>query len=171
MLSNIYREIANGFYFVSSQVEQYKLKNNNVHVLAAGATKARKFEKDEDIKSDFGWATARRAALILTSEKLVCGTWEILLSDIKEAKLLRIKSIFAKAFVLKVSTNQGESYQFGLQYDPAWENQTSFKLIIEDGKVKRSIIFSIIRIIFWLYLIGLCISSFWLTYKDLLNNS
>ena len=166
MLSDLYREIANGIYFVSSQVQQYEARNNNVQVLAAGATKARKFEHEEDVKSGAGWITSRRAALLLTNEKLVCGSWEIPIESIKEAHLLRVKSMFAKAYVLKVTTESGH-YQFGLQYDPAWEKQTVLKLIIEDGKIKRSVIMSVVRTLVWLYLIGLCVFSVWINFKDI----
>lgn len=166
MLSDLYREIANGIYFVSSQVQQYEARNNNVKVLAAGATKARKFDHDEDVKSGAGWIISRRATLLLTTEKLVCGSWEIPIESIKEAHLLRVKSMFAKAYVLKLTTESGH-YQFGLQYDPAWEKQTALKLIVVDGKIKRSVIMSVVRILVWLYLIGLCVFSAWISFKDI----
>jgi hypothetical protein len=166
MLSDLYREIANGLYLVSSQVQQYRARNNHVPVLAAGATKARKMHKAEEVRSGAGWITARRATLILTKEKLVCGSWEIPLVSIKEARLLRVKSMFAKAFVLKVSAEEGY-YQFGLQYDPTWENQTALPLIIEDGKINRSPVLSLLRALVWLCLLAMCGLSFWLMFKDL----
>lgn len=165
MLSDLYREITNGLYSVSSQVQQYKARNNNATVLAAGATKARKLEKDEDLKTGAGWIVARRATLILTNENLICGSWEIPLAGIKEARLLRVKSMLAKAFVLKVSADSGY-YQFGLQYDQAWEKQTALKLIVEDGKIKLSLFSIVIRIVAWLFLLALCGVSLWLTYLD-----
>lgn len=160
MLSALYRVIVNAIYFVSSQVEQYRAKNGNVPVLAAGATKARKLDEDEEIRSGIGWATSRRAVLMLTNEKLICGSWEIPLASIKDAQLLRVKSLFAKALILKVAAEDGY-YQFGLQYDPAWENQTALKLRIEDGKIQRSPILSLIRALVFLCLLAFCGFIFW----------
>jgi len=167
MLSDLYREITNGLYLVSSQVQQYRARNNNVPVLAAGATKARKMHQAEEVRSGAGWMMARRATLILTQEKLICGSWKIPLASIKEARLLRVKSMFAKALVLKVSAEK-DYYQFGLQYDPAWETQTALPLIIEEGKINRSPVMSLIRAVVWLCLLAMCGLSFWLMFKDLL---
>ena len=104
---------------------------------------------------------ARRATLILTTDKLVCGSWEILLPSIEQAQLIRFKSGFAKGFVLKVATSDGSHYQFGLQYDPAWENQTVLKFVAGDGKIEFAPLkyskFSIaIRVILWLVILYAC---------------
>ena len=103
---------------------------------------------------------------MLTNEKLVCGSWEIPLASIKDAQLLRVKSMFAKALILKVSAEDGY-YQFGLQYDPAWEQQTALKLSIEDGKIKRSLVLTLIRVFAFLYLFACCGLFFWATFNNL----
>lgn len=157
MISNLSREIANAVYLVPFQVHKFKEKEPQAIVLAAGATKAQKLNRDEDVRSSVGWVTARRAVLILTNEKLVCGLWEIPLSSVAQASLLQIKGLFGKGFVLKISTNDKNHYQFGLQYDQAWKQQSALPLVITEGKVKQSLLSLILRTILLLYLISLCI--------------
>ena len=169
MLSNLYRHFTNAIYSVGFKVQQYKNTNPEATVLAAGATKARKFNEEDEVKSGLEWAAARRATLILTTEKLVCGSWDIPLAEIQKAQLLKVKSLLANAFILKISTIN-EHYQFGLQYDPAWEEQTALKLTIEDGKIKRSLVMRLFRLIAILYLAGMCFWTIFLTYRDLFSD-
>jgi hypothetical protein len=157
MLDTVYRVLTNLIYLVPWQVKQFKAREPHSQILAAGATKARKFDQASDVRYEAGWVTARRGALILTPEKLICGSWDIPLSTVTTATLLRIRSLFAKALILKISTDKGDHYQFGLQYDPAWERQTILKLAIEDARLKYSLFSAILRIILFIWLIWLII--------------
>lgn len=161
MLDEINRVIANTIYLVPLQVQHFKAKEPHATILAVGATKAQKRDRDTELQYEARWVTARRAALILTTDKLVCGSWEILLSSIENAQLIRFKSGFAKGLVLKVTTSGGSHFQFGLQYDPAWENQTVLKFVAGDGKLEFAPLkyskFSIaLRVIVWLVAIYAC---------------
>lgn len=71
---------------------------------------------------------------MLTTKNLRCGDWIIPLSSIQEATLLHISG----GSVLKVSTSDDCHYQFGLQRNPAWENQTIFPYKVEQGALKFS---------------------------------
>jgi hypothetical protein len=107
--------------------------------------------------------TARRAALILTTDKLVCGLWEIALSSIEQAQLVRFKSGLTRGFVLKVATTDGSHYQFGLQYDPVWENQTVLKFAPGDDKfirLKYSKFSIALRVILWIVILFACYTYF-----------
>ena len=138
MLDTFYRVLTNLIYLVPLAVRRFKAKEPDSQILAAGATKARRLAEDSGIQYEAGWITARRGTLILTRDKLVCGPWQIPLSTISHATLLRTKVPLAKALVMKVSTTEGQHYQFGLRYDPAWENQTALKLSVTDGKIGYS---------------------------------
>jgi len=157
MLDTFFRVLTNLFYLVPFQVRRFKVKEPDSQVLAAGATKARKIGKDSKVQYEAGWIAARRGALILTQEKLVCGSWQIPLSTINNALLLRVRSLFVKGLVLKLSTTDGCHYQFGLQYDPAWETQTALKLTIEEGKIKHSVFSIALRVILVIWLIWVLI--------------
>lgn len=76
----------------------------------------------KELRYERPWITARRGAFILTTEKLVCGSWHIPLSTIKVAQLPYINLGTTCGLVLKVATTEEDHYQFGLQYDPVWEN-------------------------------------------------
>jgi hypothetical protein len=161
VLDSFFRIFTNLIYFVPLKVKQFKANEPNSQVLAAGATKARQFDKDVAVQYAAGWIAARRGTLILTDQKLVCGSWEIPLSTVNKAVLLRVKALFAKALVLKVSTTDGHHYQFGLQYDPVWETQTALKLTIEESKIKYSAFSIALRVILGAWVIWLFIR--WLT--------
>lgn len=160
MLDTLFRILSNLIYLVPLTVQRFKAKEPHAQILAAGATKARKFDKDAEVGYEAGWVIARRGTLILTSEKLVCGSWDIPLSTINNAVLLRIKLLFGKALVLKISTTNNDHYQFGLQYDPAWERQTALRLTVEDGKLKYSVFSIVLRAIFIIWLVWLAIRWF-----------
>jgi hypothetical protein len=148
MLDVLYRVVTNALYLVPLRVSRLKAEEPDIQVLAAGATKARKMGEETDVKYEPGWVVARRGVLILTGDKLICGPWKIPLATITGATLLRvIGPFFAKGLVLKVSTAGGSHYQFGLQYDPAWESQTALKLTVEDSKIKYSVFSILVRIV------------------------
>lgn len=160
MLDTFFRIFANLLYFVPLKVRQFKANEPDAQVLVAGATKARQFDKDVTVQREAGWMTARRGALILTDQKLVCGSWQIPLSSVNKAVLLRVKTFFVKALVLKVSTADGHHYQFGLQYDPLWETQTALNLTIEESKIKYSGFSIALRVILAGWVIWLLIRWF-----------
>ena len=137
-MDEILREYASTVYGVSAAVARLEAQEPESTVLAAGAAKARRLAGETAVRSGFGWATARRATLILTKDKLVCGSWTIPLVSIEEATLLRVRGLVSKGLVLKISIIDGIRYQFGLQYDPAWEQQTALRLTLEEGKIERS---------------------------------
>ena len=153
MLTKFFRDLINLIYLVPLAVSRFKAQEPNSQVLAAGATKARRLDEDSQIQHEAGWITARRGALILTQDKLVCGSWQIPLSTISDATLLRTKGILGEGLVLKVSTTDGQHYQFGLPYDPAWENQTALKLHVTEGKIAYSKFSVALRVILGIALV------------------
>ncbi len=162
MWDEISRAIANTAYLVPWQVQRFKANEPSATVLAAGAVKAQKRDRDSDPQYEVGWITARRATLILTEEKLVCGTWEIPLKSIEQAQLTHIQSSFSKGLVMSVATTNGVHYQFGLQYDPAWENQTALAFAPGEGgsefvRLKHSGFSTALRVILWLAILYACL--------------
>jgi hypothetical protein len=129
MLDAFSRRLVNLFYLVPFAVKRFKRRETDSQVLIADATKAQKLEEDIGVKRGLGWVLSRRGVLILTSKKLLCGSWEIPLSTVSKATLIHTRTLLLiKGLVLKVSTVDGQCYQFGLQYNPAWERQTVLKL-------------------------------------------
>ncbi|MFQ5857770.1 MAG: hypothetical protein ACE5LU_19365 [Anaerolineae bacterium] len=155
MLDTFNRMLANAIYLVPLQVKRFKAKEPDSQILVAGATKAQKGDEDTGVRYEPGWIVSRRGVLILTSDKLVCGFWEIPLTSVINATLLRFKGLLSRWLVLKVATDDGSHYQFGLQYDPTWETQTALKLTVEDGKIKYSAFSIVVRVALILALIGL----------------
>jgi len=147
------RIIVNALYLVPLQVNKFKKLHPAVEVLIADGTKARMVKSNDVAQYEIGWATARRGVLMLTTKELVCGDWTIPLSTIQEATLLHISG----GSILKLSTNDGLHYQFGMQRNSAWDEQKLFPVKIEQGALKFSKTSLVLRLLFLLwvaYLIG-----------------
>ena len=148
VLNTLSRMLVNTLYRVPGRVKRFKEQFPEAHVLAAGATKARKMMVDVDPRYDAGWATARRDVLILTTTNLHCGDWVIPLEVIQDATLLHITG----GSLLKVSTLEGLHYQFGLSRDPAWEAQTALPLTVQTGALELSRFSLIVRLLLLVWL-------------------
>jgi hypothetical protein len=151
-LERVYLFLTNMLYLIPLQVNRFQGRNPQAQILAVGASKARRLAANTAIQHEAGWITSRRAALILTKDRLICGSWNIPLASITSATLHRVKAFAARGLVLKVATDK-HHYQFGLQYDPAWERQTALPLVIEDSKIGYSLFSIVIRVILVAYLI------------------
>ena len=145
------RMIVNALYLVPLQVNNFKKQHPNTEVVIADGTKARKLKSDEEAQYEMGWATARRSVLILTSYGLVCGDWTIPLSSIQEATLLKISG----GSLLQVSTVDGMHYQFGMQRNPAWEEQKVLPLNVQEGALRFSKTSFILRLLILAWLVYL----------------
>lgn len=126
--------IINSSLLIPMQINKFKKQHPDTEVLIAVSTKARRVKSNDEANAEIGWATARRSILILTTDALYCGDWTILISNIQEATLLQI----AGGSLLKVSTKDGLHYQFGLQCNPAWQEQKVLPLNVEVGTLKIS---------------------------------
>ena len=150
------RIIVNALYLVPLQVNKFKKLHPDVDVLIADGTKARKVKSNDIAQYEAGWATARRGVLMLTTKELVCGDWTIPLSTIQEANLLHISG----GSILKVSTNDGLHYQFGMQRHAAWEEQKLFPVKIEEGALKFSKFSLVLRLVILLWVAYLMVQSY-----------
>ena len=148
---------SNIMYLVKPQVEKFKAEHPDETVIIAAASKARKMNNESGIGLGLGWATSRRAALILTENAFYCRDWVIPISKLKYAEIVSIPSIFGyTALVMKLADNEGNHYQFGLNNANLWlsQNVVSFKRT-EPNKyyswyILAARIFLLLAFIFWL---------------------
>jgi len=147
MLGAIQRLIVDAIYMTPLAIKKYRNAHPDEKVIVASGCKGRMLSNDEDVKRGIGWIFARRDNLILTDKRLVCGHWDITFEEIRKATLLRVNSFFAKAYILKISTNDGKYFQFGLQFNPKWETQSQLSINIEDSKIKMSLFSFCLRIL------------------------
>jgi len=121
------------FVYRTGQVRRkFELDNPNEKVLAADASKGIVTAANQDIQRGLEWATSQRAIVLLTNKKVICGKWTIPLDTIFDAKLFKINSIFGGGQVLKIQTEDGKNYQFGMQLNPEWTNQQVLPLTLEN---------------------------------------
>jgi hypothetical protein len=118
-------------------MRRFHKENPETLVLAVGATKARRQRKDAEVAVGLGWITSRRGTLIATPTELICGDWRIPFSEVRTAVLQRSLSlVYLSGCVLKVETVDGWHYQFGLMFDPAWENDLPIPVSTERAPIR-----------------------------------
>ena len=115
----------------------------------------------EGAPEDFGyspkWITSRRAQLRVFEDRLECGDWTILSSQIEKAELFKTRSGLMPCYILKILTGE-QSYQFGLNPSKYWKTELPFPVDRTEGKLKYSKFSVIIRIL----LVGVIIWHFFL---------
>lgn len=131
----------NLLYLVPLKIKRFERKNPNEQVILAEAAKAREMNEDSKPGFGFGWAFARRNVLILATDGLHCGNWFIPLSSISDATMIRA----ATGAILKIRTIDMKHYQFGLNYDTAWEEQSILPLNMERAEFQFSIASLLVR--------------------------
>jgi hypothetical protein len=156
MLDKLWVSLTNTLYGTSHRARSFQDKHTGTKIVIACATKGRKLKEDKNPQYDYRWALARRDTLILADTGLYCGDWEILLNNIREAKLFKI----ASGAVIKVLTIDGWSYQFGIQTNPEWETQTILPLKVEKQGVQSSAIFLTLRLLMIVFFAYLAIQDF-----------
>ena len=137
--------------------EQIKLKFLTDHrdekVLAADASKGIMTKEKNEVKRGFDWVTSQRAVVLLTDKRIKCGQWDIPLEIIKNAELVKIHTTFGPGQVLKITTNEQDNFQFGMQMNKEWTEQKVLPLTLEKEKLKNSLFSIIIRLILVGYII------------------
>jgi hypothetical protein len=159
MIDKILKGLVDLFYRTKSVRSKFEHDNPEERVLAADGTKGIITEEESDIQRGTDWVVSKRAVILLTNKKIKCDTWEIPLENIKNAELVKVKSLYGTAQILKIKTNE-KNYQFGMQINPEWTNQDKLQLDIKDGKIKTSFFSVVIRIVLIGYLIYWIIDKF-----------
>lgn len=149
----ILKKIVDTIYRTNQVRRKYSKKNPDEKIWASDVSKGIRTKQNKDLERGIHWITSQRAVVLLTDEKLVCGKWVIKISEIKNAKIIRIKSIFGGGQVLKIQTLDDDHYQFGMQLNNEWKAQSVLPINIEDGKVKYSNFSIAIRVFILIYFI------------------
>lgn len=156
MINKLLKGLVDLIYGVERVKTNYSRINPTEKILAADGSKGITTKGTKGIESGFDWVTSQRAVVLLTNKKIKCGQWEIPLENIETAQLLKINSLFIPGQVLKLKTKDDNHYQFGMQFNPDWINQTVLPLTLEQGHVKTSTFSLMTRlilvgfIIYWL---------------------
>ncbi len=144
MFAKFLKVISDWSYLVPLTMRRFQKNNPDEAIHSYGAVKAMRSDNEESI-SGFGWGFARRNTLILTEKRLVCGDWEIPLDKVKYAEAVMLGT----GFILKVAHSSGSHYQFVLQKDPTWLNQSVLSVKIYDEPIKYGAIIKVARVILY----------------------
>jgi hypothetical protein len=156
MLDKFMKGLVDFIYRTGRARKKFERDNPNEIVLAADASKGVITKKDQDIQHGANWVTSQRAIILLTDKKIVCGKWVISLDEVSAVQLIK----YGSGQVLKIQTNNGIHYQFGMHPNPKWTNQQILPLTLEKGQVKYSFFSIIVRLILIGYIIYFIYSRF-----------
>jgi hypothetical protein len=104
------------------------------------------------------WITSRRGLLKLYPDRLECGNWTVVYSEIREAVLSSFRSPILRipGYVLAVRTDK-ETYHFGLNGWAYWKGELPFPVTREQARLRMSAISILARVV----LIGFAIYFMW----------
>lgn len=149
-MNNLLKILVDLIYNTKHIRNKYQLDNPSETVLAIDGAKGIVTSNNQNVERGLDWVTSQRAVIILTTTKIICGKWTILIENINNAQLLEISSIFGSGQVLKIQTKDNDNYQFGMQINKEWTSQTVLPLKLEKAKIANSMFSIIIRV----FLIG-----------------
>lgn len=127
-MKNILGRASDTMLNVQGTVDRIKKEYPDEIIIVGAATKARRTDDENNIGPGLGWATARRAALVLTDRAFYCGNWIMPLDKLKYTEYTHAPSIFGfKSIVMKIADNDGNHYQFGVNDMKHWLQQDVVK--------------------------------------------
>jgi len=153
------KKITDFIYRTGRARRKHSAEHPDEQVVAADASKGIMTQGDGDIERGLDWVTSQRAVVLLSNKRIKCGQWDIPLENIVNAQLVKINTTFGPGQVLKISTKDQDNFQFGMQMNQEWTNQSFLPLTLEKGKLK----FSLYSIVVRLVLLGFII--YWLVEK------
>jgi len=121
-------------------------------VCAIGAAKAIRVDSDRPVGRGARWVIAKRAVLLVTGERVLCGNWEIPVHSIRQAVIVRLIPTSGRGLVLKIATKGGQHYQFGLLHDAAWFEGLPFPVEVQAGTLRYSAFSIVLRLSVLAYL-------------------
>jgi hypothetical protein len=157
MINRLLKGLTDVIYRTAHVKHKFEKNNPNERVLAANASKGIRTTQEEGLQYGTHWVGSQRAVIVLTEKRIICGEWTIPLNTIASAQLLKINTMLGSGQVLKIQTTDNQFYQFGMQLNPAWTEQTKLPLTVEKGKMTYSLFSIIFRVfgtgyfIYWLY--------------------
>lgn len=153
MINRLQKGLVDLICGVGRAKNRYERENPNEKVVAADGSKAITTKGDRNIERGLEWVGSKRAVVMLTDKRVKCDNWDIPFENIETVQLLKIGSLFGQGQVLKIKTKDNNHYQFGMQFNPEWTDQSVLPLTIEQGKIKTSTFSLIVRLIAIGYLI------------------
>jgi hypothetical protein len=150
MANGILFTITNLIYLVPLIVQNFKAAHPDETVLIAAASKAQRNHDEQPVQYGAGWVTARRAPVILTDKRLVCGDWDVPLEKVIYAEMVT----YGSGVILKIGDTDKFHYQFGMQWTSAWQEQGVLKIKPSEEKLAMSTFSIVLRVVVfgWLLL-------------------
>lgn len=150
---SVVNRIMNTVYGTKKAVNKFQLTHLDEHIIAVSGVKGIISTPKSEVNTGVKWILSRRAVAILTNKRIKCGDWDIPLSSIKSAELIKFRGLISKGQLLNISTKDNIGYQLGMQRNMDWLKSEHLILEYVDKKIKISTFSWVMRIVLVIYLI------------------
>jgi hypothetical protein len=155
MIDKLMKFLLDFVYRTKKKAKQYLKDNPTETIIAIDVAKGIFTENVQYFDYGDEWEYAKSATIILTNKKIVFNNyrdncqWVILIEDVTIAKLNSFINGFGYFQVLRIEVKNGESYQFGMQLNNEWTQQTTLPLELEKHGLTHFKL-AIIHLILWI---------------------
>ncbi len=144
---NVLKNVTDFFYRTGRVKNKFSNDFPEEKVLAADASKALLSKGTGKIKWGVDWVTSQRAVVLLTDRRIKYGYWDIPLEEVERAQLVKVNSLFGSGQILKITTCDNYSFQFGMQRNREWTDQSVLPITLEKGKLQYSLLNMLSKVI------------------------
>ena len=157
---NLSKKFTDFLYGTERVKRKFSAEHPGEIIFAADASKGIITKSNHEITRGLDWVTSQRAVVILTNKRIKCGRWNIPLEQIISAQIVKFPTTYGAAQVLKIETKNQDNYQFGMQMNKEWTEQTVLPLALEKQKLKYSFFSIAVRVLLLGYLVYWVIEKF-----------
>jgi hypothetical protein len=154
MMDKLMKFLLDFVYRTKKKASHYLKENSTEEIIAIDVSKGVCTENVQYYDYGDEWENAKTSIIILTKKKIVYNNrrdncqWVIPIEDITIAKLNSFIHVFGYIQILRIQTKNGESYQFGMQLNTEWTQQTILPLVLEKDELTHFKL-TIIHLILW----------------------
>jgi hypothetical protein len=119
--------IVNLMYRTNARVSAFESEYPDDVVLASTGSKALRTDAPIPLERSPRWVFSRRAVVIVSDRRVVCGDWEFPISDIQEARANAFKGLLSSGQVLLIHAGAWH-YQIGMNAGGDWLDKLPFEV-------------------------------------------
>ncbi len=135
----------NLIYRTGARVRAFEAKYPDDTVLVSAGCKALRTDVPIPLERSSRWVFSRRAVVIVSDRRVVCGGWEFDLSDIQQARASVFKGLLSSGQVLIIHAGSWH-YQIGTNTGEDWLDKLPFEVSRSENSLTMSPFSKILRL-------------------------
>jgi hypothetical protein len=164
MIDKVMKTLTALLYKTDNKAKQYLIDNPTETIIAIDIGRGIRTNDVQKYEVDDEWEFAKASTIILTDKNIVYNSrednnqWVVPIEDITVAKLNSFMRMFGSSQVLRIQTRKGENYQFDMQLNPEWVEQTILPLTLEKSEIKKFMLWIIFIVTAIILILGSILS-------------